>query len=112
MKHAIIFAPLLIAGAPTAVTAQSQTDRFDLVCKSTDSGTAELKLSVFIYVNGAEVTNVGISPPIEYKAGAYVNTLTWSDGTYLYEANRFTGILKVTPGTQTFNCEKSGGKKF
>jgi len=41
-----------------------------------------------------------------------VNALTWSDGKSLYSADRFTGVLKVTPGDYTFICEKRGGKKF
>jgi hypothetical protein len=109
--QATLFAGLLFT-APIVGLAQSQTDRFELECTSSEAGAAKLRLNVLIFVNGAEVTNLGLSPPVEYKAAAYVNALTWSDGKYSYEADRFTGILKVTPGGTTFTCEKHGGKKF
>jgi len=105
-------AVLVLVAMPTLAAAQSQTDRFDLLCRSEAPGAAELRLSVFIYVNGAEVTHVDYSAPNEYRLQAYVNALTWSDGKSLYSADRFTGVLKITPGDYTFICEKRGGKKF
>ena len=103
---------LLLALASAVCPAQSQTDRFGLVCTSTVAGTADLKLGVFIFVNGAEITDLGVSPPAKYELAAYVKALRWSDGKYEYHVDRFTGVLKLTPGNMTFNCEKRGGKKF
>ena len=112
MKCRCALSLFLLAVAPIVGFAQSQTDRFDLVCTSTVAGAPDLKLNVFIFVNGAEVTDLGVSPPAKYDAAAYVNALTWSDGKYEYLADRFSGVLKLMPDGLTFNCEKRGGKKF
>ena len=104
-SHFLLVAPMLAA-------AQSQTEGFDLPCKSSEPGISELKLRVLIYVNGAEITHFDAPPPTKYPLRAYVNALTWSDGKAKYEADRFTGVLKDTPGDHTYLCEKRGGKKF
>jgi hypothetical protein len=91
----------LLVTTPILGSAQSQTDRFELECTNSEAGAPKLRFSVFITVNGAEVTNLGKSPPVEYKAAVYANALSWGDGKYEHEADRFTGILKVTPNGAT-----------
>lgn len=112
MNAHIPLVALLLLVAPIFAAAQSQTEGFDLLCKSSEPGVAELKLRVLVYVNGAEITHVEAPPPNEYSLRAYANALTWSDGKSQYEANRFTGLLKVTPGGLMYLCEKHGGRKF
>ena len=112
MKALSRLGSFFLLAAPMFAAAQSQTEGFDLLCKSSEPGVSELKFRVLIYVNGAEITQVEAPPPNEYSLRAYVNMLTWSDGKTQYEADRFTGVLKVTPGDRTYLCEKLGGKKF
>ena len=112
MKVFVFVVSLLLLGAPRPGAAQPQVEGFDLLCISSEPGASELRLRVLIYVNGAEITHVEQPAPNEYPLRAYVNALTWSDGKAKYEADRMTGILKVTPGALTYLCEKRGGKKF
>ena len=82
------------------------------MCTSAQSVVSQLRFTVFIFVNGTEVTDHSTEPAAEYPAEAYVNAIVWSDGKSSYSVDRFTGVLKVTPDGGTFNCEKQGGKKF
>ena len=112
MRARVNLVSILLVVAPAFAAAQSQTEGFDLLCTSSEPGVLELKLRVLIYVNGAEITHVDAPLPNEYPLRAYVNALTWSDGKARYEADRMTGVLKVTPGDHKYLCEKRGGKKF
>jgi hypothetical protein len=113
VRHIVAFVPFVCALAlPAPSAAQSQTDRFDLLCKNQASEAADLKLSVLVYSNGAEVTVANASSAATYPANVYVNAITWTDGQARFSADRFTGVLKATPGERSYTCEKIGGKKF
>jgi hypothetical protein len=112
MRVHVCLVALLLLSPPGFAAAQSQTEGFSLLCTSSEPGVSELKLRVLIYENGAEITHVEVPPPNEYPLRAYANALTWSDGNAQYEADRMTGVLKVTPGGRAYICEKHGGKKF
>jgi hypothetical protein len=112
MRVRLCLVSILLLSAPGFAAAQSQAEGFGLLCTSSEPGVSALKLRVLIYVNGAEITHIEAPPPNEYPLRAYANALTWSDGTSQYEADRMTGVLKVTPGGRTYICEKHGGKKF
>ncbi len=112
MKTSFWIVAFVLVMPPLSTSAQPQAEGFVLTCTSADPGATTLKLNVLIYMNGAEVTHVGLQPPNEFALQVYANALVWSDGISKYEADRMTGTLRVKPSGQTYSCEKIAGKKF
>ena len=111
MHLRVASAVLLLLLAPHA-NAQSQTDRFEISCTSAQPDVPGRKFTVFIFVNGTEVTDHATTPAVDYPAEAYVNAIVWTDGKSKFKVDRFTGVLEVQPGASKFACEKTGGRKF
>jgi hypothetical protein len=107
-----IFSALALLLLALDVSAQSQTDRFEILCTSAQPNVPARRFTVFIFVNGTEVTDHAKQPAVDYPAEAYVNALLWTDGKSKFKVDRFTGVLEVQPEASTFACEKSGGRKF